>query len=199
MNPENKLEKAMSPQEAAEFLRGLADSLESGHLDMGELELELDQSIKVKQSVKNKGGKVSFKLKLKYEKLTAPLAAGADQAPASLFSSQALEGAPAALEGEQVRERPSYKQLKKEMGKVFKLITKPLAEGALPGADTVAGFLAQCQLMTSYPGRGDEHYADFLAQAEALSVAVAAGQLEEARQAAAGLEAAKKSCHAQYK
>lgn len=197
MNPENKLEKAMSPQEAAEFLRGLADSLESGHLDMGELELELDQSIKVKQSVKNKGGKVSFKLKLKYEKLSAPLAAG--QAPASLFSSQAVEGAPAAPEGEQVRERPSYKQLKKEMAKVFKLITKALAEGALPGADTVAGFLAQCQLMTSYPGRGDEHYADFLAQAEALSAAVAAGQLEEARQAAAGLEAAKKACHAQYK
>lgn len=55
-----------SPAEAAAYLRRLADQLESGSISLGAEEMEFEQEIKVKESLKPKdsGDKVKFQLKV---------------------------------------------------------------------------------------------------------------------------------------
>jgi XXXCH domain-containing protein len=53
--------------------------------------------------------------------------------------------------------------------------------------------------MTTYPGRGDEHYPEFIAAADAFLAAAQAGPPQAMAQAMDRLAGLKKNCHAQYK
>jgi len=214
----HKNEIALMPAEAAVFLRRLAGQLEAGGVEFGEVLVETDGPVKIKQSVKTKSDTVSFKLKLKYETALTPDLNGAldaipeeeaedeDQAGQEPASGQEPDEAQASQEAEEpkkekkpAKSKSSYKSLKKKMGKDFKSIKKALAEDKLPAAEDIAAFAANCEAMTAFPGKGDEHYADFMHHVEDMKNAAEKGDAQALARAVAELGAMKKSCHSDYK
>lgn len=189
-----KTERRFSPLEAAAFLRALADKLDQGRLEFGDVAVELDNFFTIKQSVKAKSDKVCFKLKLKYEKPLFSVQGDGSAAPSPLDTDVDDDD-----DEEPVQERPSYKHLKKAMGQVFKRINKDLEEGKASDPVLAKTLWAHCHLMTTYPDRGEEHYPQFIAAADGFLAAAQAGDLKAQAEAVALLAGLKKSCHAQYK
>jgi XXXCH domain-containing protein len=188
-----KMERLFSPLEAAAFLRALADKLDQGRLEFGDVAVELDNSFTIKQSVKAKSDKVCFKLKLKYEKPLFNAKPGESSSPLADLDDDDDD------EAMDPQQRPSYKHLKKAMGQVFKRLGADLAEGKAPDLTLAKPLWAHCHLMTTYPGRGEEHYPEFITAADELLAAAQAGQVPAMTEAMARLAGLKKSCHAQYK
>lgn len=195
MTPEQKMERLMSPAEAAGLLRSLAEKLEAGNLEFGHVSVELNDFFSVKQTVKTKSDRLCFKLKLKYEKSLHQIGALTPAPTHPLLEKDLDED-----EEEKPSGRPSgYKQLKKTMGRGFKQIGETLKLGNLPDPILVHSFHEQCQAMTTFPGKGEEHYQAFLEQAGLLLASVRQRDLTQAAAAYAALGAMKKACHAQYK
>lgn len=195
MTPEQKMEKLMSPMEAAGLLRSLAEKLETGNLEFGQVSVELDDFFSVKQTVKTKSDRVCFKLKLKYEKGLHQLGA-LTPAPTHPLLERDLD--------DDEEERPAaqnsgYKRLKKAMERGFKQIGQALKLGDLPDPALARDFHEQCQAMTTFPGKGEEHYQAFREQAGRLWAGLRQGNLAQAAEAHAALEDLKKACHARYK
>ncbi len=193
MSAENATEKLLTPAQAAQLLRELANNLEQGNLEFGQVAVELDDFFKVKQSVRTKSDRVCFKLKLKYEKRLYPAGHVAKGIHPLLESDQDDEDE--APEGRRI----GYKPLKKSMGRAFKDLLRSLALGADPDLDKVKAFCAQCYLMTSFPGKGDEHYGSFRSLTDRLLAAAQNADQKEALAAAMAMEEMKKACHARHK
>jgi len=211
----HKNEMLLSTADAAAFLRRLADQFQAGGLEFGEVTVETDGPVKVKQSVKTKSDRVSFKLKLKYETALTPELSGVlgelpDEEPEededAAAPPPAVVSAEAAAREEESEEgqgggtkEQSYKTLKKRMGKAFKALRKTLQEGGAPAPEEISAFARDCRLMTTFPGKGDEYYPAFLRRTEELLAAAAAGDLEAVSASLAELGAMKKACHSDYK
>lgn len=178
---DHDLDVVLPPAEAAQVLRRMADQIEQGRLSVGPLEVVIDGNLRFKQSVKVKRGKTSCKFKLEYNSRTL---SGEVEAPAD-------RPEPA---GE-----TSFGKLKKTMAKQIKALKQPLAMGSLPGLELTQAFVDDCRLMCSFPGKGEENYARFLAHAEALARAVEAADQPAASQAVDAMLAMKKTCHAALK
>ncbi|GEM_PF-3091097 len=95
--------------------------------------------------------------------------------------------------------KPAYKTLKKRMKTPWKDLLDILAAGNLPEAASAERFLADCELMISYRGKGEEYYDAFRLPLAALRAALAAGDPSAAAAAAADMEQLKKDCHGRYK
>jgi len=180
---DQKNEMTLTAGDAAAFLRRLADQLEAGGLEVGEVRVETDGEVKIKQSVKTKEDKVAFKLKLKYE---TPLNPEVSEAMAQ----------DAEKPGEN---KPSYKSLKKRMAKSLGKLKKLLGQGVAPEAAEIEAFAADCELLTTFPDKGEEHYPDFMHHVEDLKKAMTAEDSSGMQRALAELAAMRKACHEQYK
>ena len=170
---EIKVSKALPKEDLAAFFEELARWLDGGEAVEG-----LPRPAEVaalKMRVEDLGVHYSVKMKIK----KAPEAG----APA--------EGDPAAAMG--------YKPLKKKLRADMKSLAWYLSESRLPPAHELDAFLAHCQLMTRFPGQGDEYYAPFLAAVDQLRAAVAAQDLDGMAAAVQELNRVKKECHAKYK
>lgn len=187
-----KSERILSPTEAADFLRRLADQFAAGSVEIGAVAVELDQNLELKQSVKTKPDKISFKLKLKYEKSLMP----AGLAPAG---HPALDSDDDDDEEQEAQGRPSYKSLKKHMGSSFKALKASLGQGKPLEVEVVHSFVHDCHLMCTFPGKGDPMYPQFIALADRLLATVEAGDLATAQTILGEMDAQKKACHDEYK
>jgi XXXCH domain-containing protein len=185
-----KIEMTIAPDEVADFFKSLAQDLEGGslHVDDASISLEGFKSIEIGLKKTGEGLKVKVKVKTPATPFVAPglpaaVPAGGEAAPAE-----------ARPDG-----KPRYSTLKKWMKKEFKAIREALALGQMPDPDLAESFVADSLLMCSYPGKGDEFYPAYTAQAEAFGAAVKAGDLVAAQTAVAGLDALKRDCHDRYK
>lgn len=208
----HKNEIVLVPAEAAEYLRRLAGQLEAGGVEFGEVTVETDGPVKIKQSVKTKSDKVSFKLKLKYETALTPDLSGAlgalpeedaEDASEELVEESGIDEAKvseaAAEPEEEEKAKSSYKSLKKKMAKRFKALKKELAEDSMPSKEDIAAFATDCEEMTTFDGKGDENYQNFLHHVGDMKEAGQNGDAEALSRAIAELGAIKKACHSEYK
>lgn len=187
-----KSERILSPAEAADFLRRLADQFAAGSVEIGAVAVELDQNLELKQSVKTKPDKISFKLKLKYEKSLMPAGLASAGHPA-------LDSDDDDDEEQEAQGRPSYKSLKKHMGSSFKALKASLGQGRPLEVEVVHSFVHDCHLMCTFPGKGDPMYPQFVALADRLLATVEAGDLATAQTILGEMDAQKKACHDEYK
>jgi XXXCH domain-containing protein len=219
----HKNEMVLTPSDAADLLRRLADQLEAGGVEIGEVVVENDRPVKIKQSVKTKSDKVSFKLKLKYEAALTPELngalgalpeeapeAGEDEAQVEAFPPEP-EPDPDAIGTKSPQEKakpkkakpgtgkPSFNSVKKSMSKGFKSIKKALAEDIIPSAEELNEFTADCELMTTFSGKGDPKFEDFMHHVGDLKAAAQAGDVKALGRAMAEISAMKKSCHSEFK
>jgi len=184
-----------TPQEAAEYLRQLADDLEAGIIVLDEDELDINGEVKLKQSLKMKEDKSSLKFKLKVTFVPPKPESEATPAGVANTASAAVVEASAA-EDENL---PSYKKLKKNMAKQFKEIRDALEAGSMPGEELAASFCENCRLMTIHPGKGDPYYPHFRSATQSFKFAVEAGDLEDAKAAVEELKQLKTDCHDRFK
>lgn len=182
---EVKFEKVLSSKEAADFLRALAQEIESGSKDqLKEFDLEFDDLKKLKIEIKRSGEQLHLKGKAKLNQ------ADEVETPAEA----------AAGEGKAKAEKPlKYKTLKKRMEKSFKAISASLAKDALPAKDAVDSFVADSERMVSYPGFGDEYYEEYSKVCVQFNVAFENSDLTALKEKCAELAAVKKLCHDRYK
>ena len=183
-----KIEMTIAADEVAEFFKSLAQDLEGGslHVDDASISLEGFKSISIGLKKTDEGLKVKVKVKA-----PAAPAAGVPAPEPALGEDVPAEPRP---DG-----KPKYSTLKKWMKKEFKAIREALALGQMPDPDLAESFVADSQLMVTYPGKGDEFYPAYAAATAAFAAAVAAGDLAAAQEAAAGLDALKRDCHERYK
>ncbi|WP_373500108.1 GAK system XXXCH domain-containing protein [Desulfococcus sp.] len=92
-----------------------------------------------------------------------------------------------------------YKTLKKRMKANFKAVTESLGADVMPGEAAVAAFLEDSRLMTTFPDKGAEFYADYERACTDFSRAFAAGDLGACKAAGVTLNQLKKDCHGRYK
>lgn len=203
MGKSQKIETShlFTPVEAAAYLRDLADKLETGTVELEQAELELSEQVKVKESIKDKVGRRSIKIKIKLagsgpqEAETAPPDPEATDEPPSAKAAPSKRPAKAAAKAR----KPSYKRLKKNMADSFKTLRAAARQGETPDRAVVADFMDQCRLMVSYPDKGEPYYDDFTQAAEALARAVEGSDADGLTAALDELGRLRKNCHRRFK
>lgn len=156
--------------DAASYLRRLADGLERGEVQLDGQSVPVDGAIQVRASARE--GKLRIGLRV--------LLARRDAAP------------------EDESRRPSYKALKKQMKRDFRLLRTAAREGTIP-AELVRRFHADCRRMTCHPGKGEPHYGRFNDIAEAMLRATEAGDVSRLEQILAEMAALRDEAHRRYK
>lgn len=178
---EMKFEKVIPSENAADFLRVLAQMIEHGNPEeLKEFGLAFDDFKKMKLELKREGDQLHLKAKVK------TVAAGTVCGEAT-------------AEGMEADGKPKYKTVKKRMDKCFKSLGEALKKGLLPEKGEVALFIADSELMVGYPGHGDEHYDQYAKLCVQFNVACENGDLVAMQEKYAELKAMKKLCHDQYK
>lgn len=172
------VERIMSRQEAARYLRRVADQVESGGAAAeAPPEPAIGDFKKLKIGLKSRGEQVELKIKVK---------------PAG-FAGEA--GGALTDKGE----KSAYKTLKKKMKSDFKAIRESLVNGGFPPPETVSAFLRDSDAMLAYPGYGDEYYAEYQAACGRFQTAFDGGDLPGCQAACQAIDRIKKACHDQYK
>ena len=192
----NKTEKAkhkFTPEEAAGYLRQLADDLESGAVTLPAEGLELESEVKVKEERKTKKGHTNLKIRLKFELPGTPEAqalgeetrrrrgygAGAPRRPRTkrLRRTMLWPGRPHPKRARRNKApkagggKASYNRLKKTMAKTFEKLAK-LKNGDDPTelAAQVEAFAEQGRKMCSHSGGkyGEKFYPAFFGGVESV-------------------------------
>ncbi len=195
--PKPKLEKTLDRGDLASFLRHLADEAQSGALSFPQGQVPLAGMKALKITVKDTGRALRAKVRIKFPKPGEPDARpGSPAGPPGPTAPDTADAGTAG--GETAPARPRYASLKKRMKRDFKDIGASLAAGFDPKPAVVASFLADSRLMTTYRGKGDASYPDYLAALAAFETAAASGEPEAMVQAYRELAARKKQCHARH-
>lgn len=187
-----KLDKTLPREELANFLRQLAGQAQSGALDFPGGPVSLSGMKALKITVKDTGRDLTVKVRLKFPKPEpAAVPEGATPRP-DTRPDNASGAAPGPAP------RPRYKPLKKRMKRDFKDIGAALAAGSVPRPDILAAFVADSRLMTTYRGKGDAHYPDYLEAVARLEAAGRTDDMEAMARAYRELAVCKKTCHARH-
>jgi len=92
-----------------------------------------------------------------------------------------------------------YRPLKKQLKTSYVAIRKAIRANSLPDQTVINEFMELSQLITAYPGFGDENYQPFLQACQALAAAFNKDDLDLFSQCFQEIEGRKKSCHEMYK
>ncbi len=189
---EKEVKHQFSPGQAAEYLRGLADALDRGRLELGYEDLTPGEVVKVKQALKAKGDQRELKLKLKLS--CSVSAAVPAEPPAALAAEDELDADLPSWEPP-----TPYKRLKRHMAGEYKALRKALRSGETPEAVSVAALVADGRLLVTYPDKGQENYPAFSRALDALEAAAAAGDQQAMAQALSEMGDVRRQCHAKHR
>ncbi|MDK2956355.1 MAG: hypothetical protein PWQ57_1851 [Desulfovibrionales bacterium] len=181
---ERKIQAYMTREQTADYFRSLAKVMEGGPAEA--MVPELAGVRKFKLTLTPEGDRFSLKCTVKHPKPETVATTDADESPE-------------ADESVSDAGRPKYKQLKKRMKKDFKLILETARQGALPAAGVVQAFLDDCELMVTYPGKGDPYYDVFAKATQEMSQAYRAEDLGAFAKSCDKMDHIKLECHNRYK
>lgn len=177
---ERKVERVLDGAELTGFLRELLACLE-GQAETA-LGLPFREVYKLRVALQREANHFTGKVRLR---LSAATTTGA--------------AAPDAGESEGGAVERDYGALKKRMTRRLDAVQEAVNASALPPATAAAKFLGDAREMCTYAGKGEPHYAPFLAAAEALQDAVEGDDLDGVRDAIGRLTGLRTACHARYK
>lgn len=173
----SKMEKILSPADLASYLRALASAIEGRGEKFEEIAgFSMKNFKKIRAEIRLEGEKFNLRLKTKPQKAGKPVA-----------------------DIEMYSDSSKYGELKRRMKKTFASLKKTLAAGETPGNELVMTFIKECELMTSYPGYGDEYYDPFNKALKVLDKAFSKKKYESIREAILQMDTIRKECHTRYK
>ena len=203
-----------------DYLRRLADRLEGEEFDLEETVLELDDEVKVKETIKDKGSKFSIKIKIKLAgfdparedlaRLEEPREGDGDSGDAPLTESGEGDLGAAGPEEPEPKpqprsektappRRPSYKSLKKKMETNLKAIRTALREEGLPEQGLAEEFLAQCRLLVTFPTKGEAYFEEFEKATDTLAQAWKERNQAAMEESLAEMGRVRRNCHRRFK
>lgn len=203
-NTENKkARQRLTPEQAADYLRQMADHLEQGQVVFGADSLELEGVVLVREKLKAKGHGAQLKLKLKLEvqdhsaqPAPRPRPAKAQAKPKSQAKPAKATAKPQAAAADQTED---YKGFKKDLNAALKQIKQAMDSGEAPDASRIKGFCDACDRLITFPGKGEANYQAFAQKISALRQAAQAGDPAAIKQALDQMRAMKSACHKQFK
>jgi XXXCH domain-containing protein len=195
-SPKQKIDGLFSAVDAAELLRRLAEGLEQGVVRFNEHEVAFAGQVKIKGEIKAKKDKTGLKLNLKFPGVAPSAEETPDNDPVTkpVEEDESEEDVSGPDSG-----KKSYKKLKKKMKGEFKEIRAYIARDETPPVELIEVFQADCQIMTSFPDKGDEYYEQFNAEAYDMLGAAQSGDLEALKTSINNLAGMKAACHERYK
>ncbi|MEF8823063.1 MAG: GAK system XXXCH domain-containing protein [Desulfohalobiaceae bacterium] len=173
----------LTPRQAGEYLRNVAQALEEGHLGLEDLDLDWQQIHKLELKLVNRAGEIGLKTKVKPWVQDS----GKKRKKDSVKSSQAGD-----------KGRP-FKALKKEMEKTFKAIRSSVQDGASPSLKEAQDLHSQAEEMQQKAGRNQEGYSAFLELTAGFVKSAEEGDLGRAGRLIQDMRQAEKDCHARFK
>jgi XXXCH domain-containing protein len=165
---------SMSKDQAAHFLRTVADCIENGKPVIEGYDIDLSDFQKLKMSLKKISDLMNVKLKLK------------------LVS-------PEDTQEDDEFEEEKYSKLKKRMEVYFKDLLKSLQDNQIPSREIVSVFLRDSEQMTGYPGYGDEYYQEYRRACQDFEKVYEREDLAGLKECADTLNTLKSRCHDKYK
>lgn len=192
-----KAKRVFDRDETVTYLRQLADQLENGSIQVSNEEMEFEGQVKVKESMKSKKGKTSVKVEFKLSTYELP---GKEEEPAETLEVSQEPGGNG-QDAEDKEKPPSYKKLKKRMGRDLKAISETLKDGGEVDPAKLEAFCADCVLMTGFKDKdkGVEHYPEFEVKLQALKDAAQGKDADALKKALKDIAARKDACHKEYK
>jgi XXXCH domain-containing protein len=174
---EIKHETTTSWEEVGHLLSRLGEEVRAGRVTWDDTELDLAHVQKMKISLKSPGDAVDLELRLKLAKKHGP---GFHRASgdAGLIK---------------------YKTLKKRMKHDFRAIRAGLDEGLFASDEVLERFFSDCELMCTFPGRGDAHYPAFLEGVGELRTASRERDVARALEAVRKVDQLRSESHDRYK
>ncbi len=178
-----KIEKTLEAKQIAAFLRLMAAEIEGGGEDsLNGLGVDLHSFNKLKLAlIKKEGGDLVLTLKVKQGR--------------QLTRQDKEENAMPFKDIAEMKYRP----LKKTLKSGYAAIRKEIEGGGLPSEAEIKDFMALTRTMVSYPGFGDDSYADFSAACQELDLAFKKRDFPAFRISFQKIGALRKSCHGRYK
>lgn len=170
------IEKTVDMNQAAAFLRLLADELEGkSSPELSEAGIQLHDFNKMKvRLIKQEGGQLALTIKVKNQSGKVPEAtAGFDDIAAR-----------------------DYRPFKQEMKATFNSLREWAGQATLPPLELVAQFMSQSQRLTAFPGFGDSYYQEYWQACQGMEQAVKDGSISGFQER---LAAIKKNCHHRFK
>ena len=175
-----EFERKYSVEEAAGFLRKLADTIEQGGSDsLPDFDIGIDEFKKLKVTLTRHNDSIKFKARIKY------------YTPETIVGDIPTK--------QQSSENMKFTTLKKMMGKNFKAMGEILGKNELPSRFMVQTFLGESQLMISYPGYGDEFYQAYIAACHDFEKSFLSGDIAAVQKHYSSLIAMKNACHSRNK
>ncbi len=175
----------ISTAEAVQFLRDLAQALESGHLNLQDVDLDWERIRKLKLELKNIDGQIKLKTKVKPEQ----------EAPGQKIREQKIAQAPSEKNLGSVQAKEGFKPLKKQMQKTWNRIEGQLQQNARPETSDVQTLDNQALKMLQYAGQDQELYRKFLGKTRELVQATKQDNSALIQTLIQDLKQTKKSCH----
>lgn len=140
---ELKSKYTFADTELGDYLRKLANALDGEGLpEFSDLQDNLSNYSKIDLKIRRKDESVVLKLKAKL------------QVPVTAETTSSDGDSPN-------KSKPKYKSLKKRLKSDFKALAERIVQKEFPDARVVQSFIADSELMITYPGHGDEHYEVF--------------------------------------
>lgn len=174
MSEKKRYEMSMSKDQAAHFLRSVADCVENGQTRIEDYDIDLSDFSKLKMSLKKFSDLMNVKLKIKF------------------VSSENVEH-------DDDLEEEKYSKLKKRMEVYFVDLLKSVNDNQMPSREIVSVFLQDSESMISYPGYGDEYYEEYQQACQAFEQAYGQEDLPRLKECVNTLNTLKSRCHDTYK
>lgn len=166
--------EGLSSQEAAEFLRKIADSVEGKDTDDSGLRRNFR---KLRLSLRRESGRISLKIEVKHDDES-----DSDSKDDSGYSTI-----------------KKYRAAKKRMKHAFKDICQAVSEGKAPSEPLTESFFRDSDIMVAYPRRGEEYYKEYIHACEEFRSALEKKDLDSAAVLCEKIKKIKSVCHKQYK
>ncbi|MFO7875513.1 MAG: GAK system XXXCH domain-containing protein [Desulfovermiculus sp.] len=174
MNEKRRYAYELTKKELGQFLRSLAENLESDTPEVKDFGLDLSNIRKMKISAKS-WPEEPFVVKVKIT-------------PWQAQESDEEEG-----------EEAAYARLKRRMKIYYKELQANLQANQHPSREIVSVFLKDCERMTEFQGYGDEYYKAFTHTCRDFQQAFDTEELEDMQRAFDRIESLKDRCHDRYK
>jgi len=173
------IDKTLDVNQVAAFLRLLADELEGKNSAVpNEFGSQLHDFNKLKISlIKQEGGQLSLRLKVKDSKQVAT-------ASATEFTDIAEQ---------------DYRPFKQGYKTTFTALTSCANQNVLPSPDLILRFMTESQQLISFQGFGDHYYNDYKQACVTMEQAVKDGSTLAFQEKLAAIRAIKKACHQRFK
>ena len=173
------IKKTVDANQAATFLRLLADELEginSPVADAAGIQLHDFNKLKI-ALIKEEGGQLALTFKVKEHNRQRPVAA---------------------TEFTDISER-EYGPFKQQLKATYSQLLSLASQATLPAPELLAQFMAQSKRLITFAGFGDPYYHDYWQACLAMEQAVSAGQIAAFQERLAAIQALKKACHQRFK